>query len=64
MSGLTKVLSMVHNPQFFDIVDAFKLPSDISCNMLSCHGVITYVYEVLNLMFPSGISSICFPMVL
>ena len=30
----------------------------------TCYDAITYVYEVLNLMLPSGISSICFPLVL
>jgi hypothetical protein len=55
---------MVHDRQLLDIVDAFKLPSDISCNMISCYDAITYVYEVLNLMLPSDISSICFPLAL
>jgi hypothetical protein len=58
MSGLTKVLSMVHNPQ---LLYTLKPPPPPPCPVTWYDGI---TCEVLNLMLPSDISSICFPLVL
>lgn len=44
MSGLTKVLSMIHNPQLLDIVDAFKFPLTYHA---TCYNAISYPYKAL-----------------